>query len=50
VSSGALRDHMIDFAEEEGELLEVAVFFIFGVLAADALGGVTWPASSRSST
>jgi sodium/hydrogen antiporter len=37
-----LRERMIDFAEEEGELLKDAVFFIFGVFAADALAGATW--------
>jgi NhaP-type Na+/H+ or K+/H+ antiporter len=42
MTAGPLREHMIDFAEEEGELLKVAVFFIFGVFAAEALGGVTW--------
>jgi NhaP-type Na+/H+ or K+/H+ antiporter len=42
VTAGPLRERMIDFAEEEGELLKVAVFFIFGVFAAEALGGVTW--------
>jgi NhaP-type Na+/H+ or K+/H+ antiporter len=42
VTAGRLRERMIDFAEEEGELLKVAVFFIFGAFAAEALGGVTW--------
>jgi NhaP-type Na+/H+ or K+/H+ antiporter len=42
MTAGPLRERMIDFAEEEGELLKVAVLFIFGVFAADALGGVTW--------
>ena len=37
-----LRERMLDFAEEEGELLNLAVFFIFGVFAAEALDGVTW--------
>ena len=32
---------MLDFAEEEGQLLNLAVFFIFGVFAADALGDTT---------
>jgi sodium/hydrogen antiporter len=39
---GALRERLLDFAEEESELLNVAVFFIFGVFAADALGATTW--------
>jgi len=43
VTAGPLREHMIDFAEEEGELLKVAVLVIFGVFAANALGAVTWP-------
>jgi NhaP-type Na+/H+ or K+/H+ antiporter len=43
MTAGPLREHMIDFTEEEGELLKVAVFFIFGVFAAEALGGATWP-------
>jgi NhaP-type Na+/H+ or K+/H+ antiporter len=42
MAAGHLRERMIDFAEEEGELLKVAVLFIFGVFAADALAGVTW--------
>ena len=43
VAAGALRERVLDFAEEEGELLNLAVFFIFGVFAAAALGDVTWP-------
>jgi len=39
---GALRERLLDFAEEEGTLLNLAVFFIFGVFAADALGDATW--------
>jgi NhaP-type Na+/H+ or K+/H+ antiporter len=39
---GALRGRLTGFAEEEGELLNLAVFFIFGVFAADALGDTTW--------
>jgi NhaP-type Na+/H+ or K+/H+ antiporter len=42
MTAGPLREHMIDFADEEGELLKVAVLFIFGVFAADALASVTW--------
>jgi sodium/hydrogen antiporter len=42
MTAGPLRERMIDFAEEEGELLKVAVLFIFGVFAADALGAATW--------
>jgi sodium/hydrogen antiporter len=42
MAAGALRKHALDFAEEEGELLNFALFFIFGVFAADALGDVTW--------
>ena len=39
--AGALRERLLDFAEEEGELLNLAVFFIFGFFAAEALGDVT---------
>jgi sodium/hydrogen antiporter len=39
---GALRERLIGFAEEEGELLNLAVFFIFGVFAAVAPGDTTW--------
>jgi NhaP-type Na+/H+ or K+/H+ antiporter len=42
MAAGPLRERMIDFAEEEGELLKVAVLFIFGVFAAGALAGATW--------
>src|SRR5918995_6577856 len=42
MTAGPLRERMIDFAEEQGELLKVAVFFIFGVFAANALGDATW--------
>ena len=43
MAAGDLRERVLDFAEEEGELLNLAVFFIFGVFAAEALGDVTWP-------
>jgi NhaP-type Na+/H+ or K+/H+ antiporter len=39
---GALRERVLVFAEEEGQLLGLAVFFTFGVFAADALGATTW--------
>ena len=42
MTAGPLRERMIGFAEEAGDLLEVAVFLIFGVFAADALGDATW--------
>jgi sodium/hydrogen antiporter len=42
MAAGALRDRLLEFAEEDGELLNLAVFFIFGVFAAEALGDVTW--------
>jgi sodium/hydrogen antiporter len=35
-------EHILDFAEEEGELLNLAVFFIFGVAALEFLGALTW--------
>lgn len=31
-----------DFAEEEGELLNLTIFFVFGVFAANALADLTW--------
>ena len=42
MTAGPLRERMVPFAEEEGELLKVAVLFVFGVFAADALGAATW--------
>lgn len=42
MAAGTLRERALDFAEEEGELLNLAVFLIFGVFAAAALGDVTW--------
>jgi NhaP-type Na+/H+ or K+/H+ antiporter len=42
MTAGPLRERMLEFTEDEGELLKVAVLFIFGVFAADALGGATW--------
>ena len=39
---GALRKRMLQFTEEEGEVLNLAVFFVFGVFAADALSAATW--------
>jgi sodium/hydrogen antiporter len=38
----ATGEHILDFAEEEGELLNLAVFFIFGVAALDFLDSMTW--------
>jgi NhaP-type Na+/H+ or K+/H+ antiporter len=40
--AGSLRERALDFAEEEGQLLNLAVFFIFGLFAAGVLGDVTW--------
>jgi sodium/hydrogen antiporter len=40
-AAGALRGRMLEFAEEEGQLLNLAVFFIFGLFAAEALGDAT---------
>jgi sodium/hydrogen antiporter len=37
-----LRDRVLEFAEEEGELLNLAVFLLFGVFAWQALGDTTW--------
>jgi sodium/hydrogen antiporter len=42
MAAGPLRERVLDFAEEEGQLLNLAVFFIFGVFAAEALGDATW--------
>jgi NhaP-type Na+/H+ or K+/H+ antiporter len=42
MTAGPLRARVLDFAEQDGELLNLAVFFIFGVFAADALGDTTW--------
>jgi NhaP-type Na+/H+ or K+/H+ antiporter len=42
MAAGPLRERVLDFAEEEGQLLNLAVFFIFGVFAAEALGEATW--------
>ncbi|HSI79733.1 MAG TPA: sodium:proton antiporter [Solirubrobacterales bacterium] len=38
----ATGEHILDFTEEEGELLNLAVFFIFGVAAIDFLQAATW--------
>jgi NhaP-type Na+/H+ or K+/H+ antiporter len=43
MAAGALRERVLQFTEEEGELLNLAVFFIFGVFAAEALSAATWP-------
>jgi NhaP-type Na+/H+ or K+/H+ antiporter len=40
--AGPMRERLLDFAEEEGELLNLAVFVIFGIFATEALGDVTW--------
>ena len=40
-AGGAVRERMLAFSEEEGELLSLAVFLFFGVFAADALGDAT---------
>jgi sodium/hydrogen antiporter len=37
-----LRDRVLEFAGEEGELLNLAVFLLFGVFAWQALGDATW--------
>jgi NhaP-type Na+/H+ or K+/H+ antiporter len=39
---GPLRARLLGFAEEEGQLLNLAVFSLFGVFAAEALDGATW--------
>ena len=35
-------EKVLEFTEEEGQLLNLAVFFIFGLLAVDLLGDITW--------
>ena len=42
VAAADLRERVLGFAEEEGELLNLTVFFVFGAFAAEALGGATW--------
>jgi NhaP-type Na+/H+ or K+/H+ antiporter len=42
MAAGAVTTRALDFAEEDGELLNLAVFFIFGVFASHALGDVGW--------
>ena len=37
-----VRDRVLEFIEDDGELLNVAVFSIVGVFAADALADATW--------
>jgi NhaP-type Na+/H+ or K+/H+ antiporter len=39
--AGARREQMLEFAEEEGQILNLTVFLLFGVFAADALGDAT---------
>jgi NhaP-type Na+/H+ or K+/H+ antiporter len=41
-AAGHLRDRVLEFTEDEGQILNLTVFFIFGVFAADALGEATW--------
>jgi sodium/hydrogen antiporter len=41
-AAGPLRARVLEFSEDEGQLLNLVVFFIFGVFAADALGDATW--------
>jgi NhaP-type Na+/H+ or K+/H+ antiporter len=40
-AAGPVRERMLEFTEEEGQVLNLAVFLIFGVFAADALGDAT---------
>lgn len=42
VTAGAVSQMGRDFAEEEGELLNLTIFFIFGIYAATAIADVTW--------
>jgi NhaP-type Na+/H+ or K+/H+ antiporter len=42
MAAGPVTVRALDFAEEDGELLNLAVFFIFGVFASHALGDAGW--------
>jgi NhaP-type Na+/H+ or K+/H+ antiporter len=42
MTAGSVTKRALDFTEEQGELLSLAVFFIFGVFASEALAGTTW--------
>jgi sodium/hydrogen antiporter len=42
VAARPVRDRVLEFIEDDGELLNVAVFVILGVFAADALADATW--------
>jgi NhaP-type Na+/H+ or K+/H+ antiporter len=42
MAAGPVIGRVLDFTEEKGEVLNLAVFVIFGVFAADALGAATW--------
>ena len=42
MAAGPVTARALDFAEEDGELLNLAVFFIFGVFASHALGDAGW--------
>ena len=42
MAAGPVTARALDFAEEDGEVLNLAVFFIFGLFASHALGDATW--------
>ena len=42
-AAGPVRERMLEFVEEEGQLLNLAVFLIFGVFAADAIAEADAP-------
>ena len=42
MAAGSVTARALDFAEEDGEMLNLAVFFIFGVFASHALGDAGW--------
>jgi NhaP-type Na+/H+ or K+/H+ antiporter len=42
VAAGPVTARALDFAEEDGEVLNLAIFFIFGLFAAHALGDASW--------
>jgi len=42
MAAGPVTVRALDFAEEDGEFLNLAVFFIFGIFASHALGDADW--------
>ena len=42
MAAGPVTARALDLAEEDGEALNLAVFFLFGMFATHALGGASW--------